>query len=311
MVTKQNYKAAGKISINQFLQEKLKNQFEQEISNSKIRRLIASGQVYVDGKQCRIPSFSLRQGNLVTVNIDTEKLMYEKQPEDIDFTLTEKDVLFEDDFIIVVNKPAFLPTEQTIVGNRKNLHDCVVDYLWKKNPSLRNPPYVGIMHRLDRETSGVILFTKSRQANKGIFSQFENHTETKKYVALVETSKVENSTLKKNQNVTVEKYMARVSPKSSGCKMGIVSASYKDAQISKTVFSILKTSPDKTYVLAELFTGRTHQIRLHLSSLNVPIIGDVTYGGKRDSRIFLHCCQLDFIHPISNQKISCKAEVPF
>ena len=69
-------------------------------------------------------------------------------------------VLFEDENLIFINKPAFFPVEQTITGSRANLHDAVVDYLWKRNPSLPNPPYAGIMHRLDRTTSGLILFTK-------------------------------------------------------------------------------------------------------------------------------------------------------
>ena len=161
--------------LDDFLREELPGAIQKEISNSKIRRLIISGSVRVNDEQTRLPAFRLRQGSHVAVSIDEEKLFFEKAPNDISFELTEKDVLFEDDAIIVVNKPAFFPTEAGIVGSRDNLHAAVIRYLWAKNPSLKNPPYAGIMHRLDRETSGVILFTKSRAANKGCHDMFENH----------------------------------------------------------------------------------------------------------------------------------------
>src|SRR5574344_1181329 len=153
-------------------------------SNSKIRRLIVAGAVNVNGRQIRIPGFELRRGASIDASVDEDKFFFENQPDDIQFELTEKDVLYEDDVLIVVNKPAFFPTEATITGNRDNLHDAVVRYLWQKNPQLRNPPYAGIMHRLDRETSGVILFTKTRAVNKKVFEMFEQHTAHKVYRAV-------------------------------------------------------------------------------------------------------------------------------
>ena len=134
-----------------------------DFSNSKIRRLIVAGAVFVDGRQIRRPAYDVFAGSTVTVNFEEEKFFFEKKPDDISFEVSDKDVLFEDDFLILVNKPAFFPVEETFSGSQKrdNLHDAVIRYLWSKNPSLRNPPYAGIMHRLDRDTSGVILFTKN------------------------------------------------------------------------------------------------------------------------------------------------------
>ena len=163
------------IRIDEYLREVLEQAAGEECSNSKIRRLIVSGSVNVNGKTVTRPSFELRGSSKVTVFFDREKFFYEKQPEDIEFHVTDKDCLFEDENLIFINKPAFFPVEQTIVGNRANLHDAVVDYLWKRNPELRNPPYVGIMHRLDRETSGVILFTKNRTVNKAVSEMFREH----------------------------------------------------------------------------------------------------------------------------------------
>ncbi len=294
-----------KQSLNEFLKNQLAGIDElsgHEVSNSKIRRLIIAGCVSVNGRTVTRPGFELRGRSTVDCDIDIEKFFFEKQPDDIDFTLTEKDVLFEDDFIICVNKPAFLPVEQTIVGNRKNLHDCVVDYLWKKNPTLRNPPYAGIMHRLDRETSGVILFTKQRVANKSIFEQFEKHTITKTYIAVV-------CGIPGKKQWTVENTIGRVSAKSQAAKWGSLPES-RGGLYAKTSFkcSEIKSDSSLTLVHCELFTGRTHQIRVHLSESGFPILGDTLYGGKTFSRIMLHSDRLSFIHPVTSEKMTVVSE---
>lgn len=311
---KKSFCTSQKQSLNEFLKEQLKTVGElagHDISNSKVRRLIVAGCVSVNGRVVTRPGFELRGKSMVDCEIDIEKFFYEKQPDDIDFILTEKDVLFEDDYIICVNKPAFLPVEQTIVGNRKNLHDCVVDYLWKKNPALRNPPYVGIMHRLDRETSGVILFTKQRVANKSIFDQFEKHAITKTYIA------VACGTPKKN-SFTVENFIGRISSKSQAAKWGSLPES-RGGLYAKTSFvclplqrdniktaslSSMKNNCELCIVNCELYTGRTHQIRVHLSESGLPILGDTLYGGKPYSRIMLHSNKLIFNHPVTGKLIT-------
>ncbi|MCR5613834.1 RluA family pseudouridine synthase [Treponema sp.] len=169
-----NFTITSKKRLDVFLRDVLPQAVGCEISNSKIRRLIMAGCVMVDGRAVRVPSFELRVGSKVSAIIDKEKLLYEKQTDDIKFEVTPESVLYEDDYLIFINKPAHFPTEKTIVDSRDNLHDAVVRYLWNKNPALRNPPYVGIMHRLDKETSGVILFTKKREVNKAIFDMFDS-----------------------------------------------------------------------------------------------------------------------------------------
>lgn len=268
------------------------------LSNSKIRRLILSGSVFVNGRECRRPAFEIRGLTKITVNFESKKFFYEKQPDDIDFVMTDSDVLFEDENLIFVNKPAFLPVEQTIAGNRKNLHDALVDYLWKRNPELRNPPYAGIMHRLDRETSGVILFTKSRSVNKAVHDMFESHNFTKTYLAVCEKpepGRGGKAGRKPGDSFTVEMFMNRVSKKSDAAKCGRVSE--KDGGLySKTDFKICGEYDyrGKAYFVIEcnLFTGRTHQIRVHLASLGMPLLGDQLYGGPPADRIYLHAWRL-------------------
>ncbi len=260
------------------------------ISNSKIRRLILAGAVQVNGRPLLRPAFELRGHSSLVVRFDPEKFFYEKQPDDISFELTEDSILFEDENLIFINKPARFPVEQTITGNRSNLHDVLVDFLWKRNPSLRNPPYVGIMHRLDKETSGVILFTKTRAVNAEVSQAFQSHNLVKQYYAVVE-----DKGLKPDENFTVELYMNRVSGKSQAGRWGQVPES-RGGQYSKTDFRVIRRLKieGRACLLLEctLYTGRTHQIRVHLASRGLSILGDQLYGGQKASRLYLHAAHL-------------------
>ena len=264
---------------------------ETSFSNSKIRRLIVAGAVSVNGRVVNRPAFELRGKSSVEVLFDAERFFYEKKPEDAAFTMSDEAVLFEDENLIFVNKPADFPVEQTITGNRVNLHDAVVDYLWKRNPSLRNPPYVGIMHRLDRTTSGVILFTKTRSVNTDVSEVFQSHDLVKQYLAVVEDKK------SVRESFTVELYMNRVTGKSQQGKWGEVPEA-RGGQYSKTDFRVLKklNVEGRQCLLIEcsLYTGRTHQIRVHLASRGLPILGDELYGGKSAKRLYLHAAHLSF-----------------
>ncbi len=304
--------------LDAFLRKVLPVALGAEVSNSKVRRLIVAGAVRVNSRECRIPAFVLAPGSRVSAMVSKEKLFYEKKPDDVDFLLTDKDVLFEDESIICVNKPAFLPTEETIVKGRGNLHDCVVKYLWEKNPSLRNPPYAGIMHRLDRETSGVILFTKTRSVNAAVHAMFENHTAQKTYRAVCSSASSASPAflagLKANEVFDSENFIGRISAKSSACKIGLL-AEGRGGQFAKTHFLLAAKKDSLLYVDAFPMTGRTHQIRVHLSQRGIPIIGDSLYGGREGfgdlgGRIMLHASCLEFPHPVTGEVMAVRAALP-
>ena len=283
----------NKLRLDEFLRAELPGSIGSQsasISNSKIRRLILAGAVQVNGRPVLRPAFELRGRSLVTVRFDAEKFFYEKQPDDVVFEMSDDAVLYEDDNLIFINKPADFPVEQTITGNRANLHDAAVDYLWKRNPSLRNPPYLGIMHRLDRTTSGVIVFTKNRPVNKALSEIFQSHNLTKQYLAVVEAPSAQTQ-------FTVEMYMGRVTGKSQQGKWGELPEA-RGGQYSKTDFRVLQkiTVEGRPCLLIEcnLHTGRTHQIRVHLASRGLPILGDELYGGHPAKRLYLHAARLSF-----------------
>ncbi|MBQ8014544.1 MAG: RluA family pseudouridine synthase [Treponema sp.] len=320
---------SSSLSLNDLLRADLPRLLGRAVSNSKIRRLIVAGSVSVNGMQTRFPAFVVRPSSVVTLQIEEEKLFFEKQPDDIDFELTEKDILFEDESIIVVNKPSHFPTEAGMVASRDNLHAATVRFLFARqkilHPNAKNPPYVGIMHRRDRDTSGVILFTKSRSVNAACHDMFESHSARKVYNAVVTLSPSDKSKFPVGKTFTVDFPLGRISPKGQAAKWGRVSAQ-KGGLSAKTEFTVLKVLnredfshpavseknaagknfSQSLFLLLECrpLTGRTHQIRVHLASQNLPILGDTLYGGLSYGRIMLHAKSLTFPHPLSGKIIS-------
>ena len=306
MQEKLHFATDKKIRLDEFLREELphcKQLKGHEVSNSKIRRLVVAGAVSVNGREVVRPAFELRGKSDVCVALDIEKFFFEKQPDDAKFEVSEASVLYEDDDLIFIDKPARFPVEQTITGNRANLHDSLVDFLWHRNPALRNPPYAGIMHRLDRETSGVILFTKTRSVNAAVSDLFQKHDLTKQYLAVVEvprhTDGIRHAELVSASisTFTVKMFIGRVTGKSQQGKWGELSEA-RGGQFSHTDFKVLRTLTveGRSCLLLEctLHTGRTHQIRVHLASRGLPILGDTLYGGHPATRMYLHAAHLAF-----------------
>lgn len=229
--------------------------------------------------------------------------------------LSRKDILYEDDVIIVVNKPAGLPSQATLDPNRDHCYAAVRRYLARTEKS----PYVGLHHRLDALTSGAILMTKSESVNASISAQFQNHTIVKTYCAVCAA------------DVDVESFY--VTPQNRwviDAPIGEVS----DGRVQKYSVSGKKRKAARTRVFCETVmpvrdgligvwqcspeTGRTHQIRVHLSSLGIKIVGDSLYGSPLPrslrvcdpGRMCLHAEQLSFIHPLTNQTIVVTAPRP-
>lgn len=270
------------------------------VSRSKVRRLVVAGAVRVNGRQERRPGTLLNRGDGITALIDPERFSFEKENDDVAFELTSDRILFEDDAIIVVDKPARFPTEATALASRDHLQAAVARYL--------GGGYVGIHHRLDRDTSGVILFTKDRRANAGAHALFEGRLARKEYEALTIAPP-----RGPGDSFSVRNRLARVSPKGQAGKWGAVESGGDEAI---TDFRVLARGQDLLRVLALPLTGRTHQIRVHLASLGLPLLGDVLYGGPSEftghavSRAMLHAARLSFPHPIDGRTIAVEAPLP-
>ena len=294
------------LRLDEFLRKKLPPYFgaEASVSNSKIRRLIIAGAVFSDGTQRRIPSYTIKKGSRIAVKIDRGKFFYEKQNGDISFELSEMSILYEDDFLIIVDKPDRFLTEATIAGKRDNMHDAVIAWLWKKNPSLRNKPYAGIMHRLDRTTSGVLLFTKQRSVNARMHELFENGGVQKTYRALAA-----KPFAPPQASFSVESKIAKLG--GSGMWGEVTDGRGRFAHTDFTILGECTRDGKKLLrIEAKPVTGRTHQIRIHLASRAMPIFGDERYGGGKAERLFLHAYSLSFVHPISGDMLTVCAKLP-
>jgi RluA family pseudouridine synthase len=207
------------------------------------------------------------------------------------------EILFEDDFLIVVNKPAGIPSQGTL--DPKRLH--VISYLQKQ----MSHKIFFLHHRLDKDTSGVLLLSKSERANKRLTEIFSKHEIQKTYVALAKPKK----DFDKNE-WQVKNHLAPV--KNSNRQLMRMVTVKKGGWYAETNFVLLKKNEDFFYIEAKPVTGRTHQIRVHLAEERTPILGDFLYGGKSSlvPRLMLHASILQFPHPITNEMMTVKADLP-
>ncbi|MFH2113879.1 MAG: RluA family pseudouridine synthase, partial [Spirochaetota bacterium] len=175
-------------------------------------------------------------------------------------------------------------------------------------------PYLGLHHRLDRDTSGVVLFTKRREANAAVHDAFAGRATHKIYRALAGPSRNVGGRLNPLESrFEVNGLMARISPKSAAAKWGLVQT---DGLPSSTSFLVESAGHEGVVLRAEPHTGRTHQIRVHAASMGVPLYGDALYGGPDKlrgilaSRVMLHAVSLSLSHPVSGQPLDLLAPAP-
>jgi 23S rRNA (cytosine1962-C5)-methyltransferase len=204
-------------------------------------------------------------------------------------------LIFEDDHLLVVNKPPGLNTHASSSYASEGLYE----WLREHEPRWAN---LSIIHRLDKETSGVIVFGKTTLANRSLTEQFTNRAVRKKYLLLTDRSVPGMKLLVKSALARVgDKYVSRP-------------ASTAGTKIAQTIFYPIdenKATGLTILVAAEPLTGRTHQIRVHAANKGFPILGDSRYGGTPGPRVCLHAAELTFQHPVSGEQISFGAEADF
>jgi 23S rRNA (cytosine1962-C5)-methyltransferase len=203
-------------------------------------------------------------------------------------------VIFEDEHLLVVAKPAGWNTHAPSPYAGEGIYD------WLKH---REPRWssLAILHRLDKETSGVLVFGKTPLANRSLTEQFTGHRVQKKYLLLTDRKVPQKEFTVKTALVRVgEKYASRAGGEIAETKFTPVS----DAKFADN-------SAGLKMVTAEPFTGRTHQIRVHAAESGIPILGDTLYGGTASSRVFLHASEIAFTHPATNAPVKFFAPVNF
>ncbi|MDR3605767.1 MAG: RluA family pseudouridine synthase [Oligoflexia bacterium] len=305
---------AGK-RLDQFLAEKLPEGLGQPVSKGKARKLVVAGAVYLNGKRVRIASKELLPRARVDAFVDPIKFQsdfaaQERQAAPFDFR--PADILFEDEYLIAVNKPPGLPTQPTLDEARDNLFAAVKRFLVRRDG--QKDPYVGLHHRLDRDTSGVVLLTKAQAANSGISEIFASHFAVKTYLAVCARPLPDVADSDRPREWTIKNYLARAND--SG-KRARYTAVRSGGDFAHTDFRLLEIMPRALLIEAKPKTGRTHQIRVHLSEYGMPILGDPVYNRRPREVVFesiprtlLHAANLTFPHPISKVEISISAPIP-
>ena len=205
-------------------------------------------------------------------------------------------LLYEDADVLVVDKPCGLLTMGTERDKSRTVHSILNDYVRKGNPKSRNRAY--IVHRLDRDTSGILLFAKSEQAKSFLQSDWENTTKiylTVVFGHLAEAQGTISSYLAENAAFTV--YSTPDPAK---------------GKLSQTAYSLIKEQKGLSLLRVHLLTGRKHQIRVHFAEKGHPVVGDRKYAKAHASypNLALHACSISFTHPVSGKQLRFETQIP-
>jgi RluA family pseudouridine synthase len=292
--------------LDDVLVEWLPNVLGRNVSKSKVRKLIMAGAVWLNGKPVRSAAKPLFPGAAIEARIDLTRFFEDSTSRDKAFEVTAAHILYEDEDLIVADKPAGLPAQQTVDAARDSLFAAVKRFLSKRDRI--EEPYVGVHHRLDYDTSGLVLFTKSRRVNAAVAELFSEHKVLKTYQALTAPTSGKLET-----QWTITNHLGEVGTRTKRTRYGSVPSG---GAFAETSFRLLAEYPRGIWLEAIPKTGRTHQIRVHLSEYGLPILGDDLYGAKDEEvnklapRLMLHATELAFHHPLTRQPIRIESPLP-
>ncbi len=273
-------------------------------SRARIKRLIETGEALVEGQEVK-PAYRLRAGERVEIELP-EVRPVDLQPEEIPL-----DIVYEDDALVVINKPAGLVVHPG-AGVRSGTLANALAYHFAQLSARGGPLRPGIVHRLDRETSGLIVVAKNETVHEKLAEQFQSREVFKSYVALVHGHVAEESG-------RISEPIGRHPSKRT--RMAVV----RDGRSALTLYRVRRRFKRFTLLDVVIKTGRTHQIRVHLAWLKHPVVGDSEYGQGRDRTVpdlrlralvvglrrhFLHAERLGFVHPRTGERMEFVAPLP-
>jgi len=267
--------------------------YVQNLSRAAAQRLIKAGAVTVNGRPSR-PSYRVQAGDEVVVCLPAE------MPEQVLPEAIPLDVVYEDDVLLVLNKPAGMVVHPAHGHTSGTLVNAVLAHC-PEVADVGGPERAGIVHRLDKDTSGLILVAKSEAARAALQRQFKRRQVAKTYLVLVEGQVQPREGL-------VEAPIGR--DKRHRKRMAVV----RSGREAHTLYRAVEYFADHTLLEVRPHTGRTHQVRVHLAWLGYPVVGDRVYGHRRQpllqGRHFLHAARLGFTHPVTGEKVEFEAPLP-
>ena len=267
------------------------------LSRSQVDKLIKGGQVKLNNGIAK-PSYKIKRDDRIIVNIPPAKEIA-AQPENIPL-----DIVYEDKDIIVINKPPGIVVHPAAGNEKGTLVNALLNHC-RDLSGIGGSIRPGVVHRLDKDTSGLIVFAKNDAAHLNISKQIKDREVKKIYLALVHGEV-------KNDSGVIDAPMGRhpVNRK----KMAVITSSSQKRREALTYYRVIKRYKGYTLVELDLKTGRTHQIRVHLSHIGYPVVGDSVYSKKKDgtgaTRQLLHASRLSFHHPITGKYLEFRSDVP-
>lgn len=267
------YKVDQNMPLMQFLLEKTKKK------RNDIKNLLKYQNIYVDGHIETHYAYNLQVGQKVEIRTQRKELPL--------------DILYEDQEIIVIHKPCGLLSEHTNKESQKTAYAIVKEYLQKKQENIY------LVHRLDQYTSGVLMFVKSKKIYELLTHHWNSYVKTRGYVAIVEG-------VMPKQKGTIENYLAESKTQN------VYITSKEKGKKAITHYRVIRTNKRYSMLEIQIDTGRKNQIRVHMSSLHHPIVGDVKYGSTLNplQRLGLHANELMFIHPLTHKEMRFIAKTP-
>lgn len=265
-----------------------------EISRTMIQKLLQEEKIFVNNKKEK-PSYKTKLNDIIKIQeIEIKELNI--KPEDIPI-----EIIYEDNDIIVVNKPKGLVVHPANGNPDGTLVNAIMNICKESLSGIGGALRPGIVHRLDKDTSGLLIIAKNDKSHINLSNQIKNREIIKKYIALVKGVVKENK-------ATIDMPIGRSN--SDRKKMAV----RKDGKNAVTHFEVLKRYKDYTLLDIKIDTGRTHQIRVHLANIGYPVVGDMVYSnGKNPFGVIgqmLHAKSLEFKHPITGKILKLEAPIP-
>lgn len=265
-----------------------------DMSRSYIQKIIKDKKVKVNGKEEKA-KYLVKEDDKVVIEIPAPKLL-EVLPQDIPI-----DIVYEDTDVLIINKPQDMVVHPAPGNYENTLVNAIIYHCKDKLSSINGVIRPGIVHRIDKDTSGLLMIAKNNNSHNSLAEQLKDHSITREYEFICHG-------VVKEDKITVNKPIGR-NPKDR-LKMAVVPG----GKNAVTHFEVVQRFENFTHMKARLETGRTHQIRVHALSINHPLLGDPVYGPKNNkfktNGQTLHAKKLGFIHPSKNEYIEFDSELP-
>lgn len=265
-----------------------------DLSRANIQRLIEDGNILVNSAKQKI-SYKVNSGDKIEITIPEPKKI-DLKPQDI-----KVEIVYEDNDIIVVNKPKGLVVHPAVGNPDATLVNAIMNICKDSLSGIGGEVRPGIVHRLDKDTTGLLIVAKNDKAHINLSEQIKNREVKKIYIALVRGNIPENE-------ATINMPIGRSTKDRK--KMAVV----KNGKEAVTHFKVIDRFKNYTLLEIKIDTGRTHQIRVHMAEIGYPVVGDMVYSnGKNEFGVegqMLHAKSLDFKHPITGKNMHLEAELP-